>query len=84
MIGLTLNPSYEQKYTQFFCTVEDAHGRAMVSSGLIDAPDEGDELQLLVPTRNLRSGNYVLVVVPIGSSAGAAAEAPLRYPFALQ
>jgi hypothetical protein len=82
-VGVTLSASWEQSFPRYALQLVDASGLIRWSEE-IGAPDPGGEIQLLLPSRDLSPGGYVLEVRGVSAKDGRRGEALARYPFTLQ
>jgi hypothetical protein len=83
LVSLTLSRNVERPFPFYRFEVHDASGRTIMADTL-RAPSSGDELHVLLPTRGLPSGSYVIVVGGLDSrSSRTAGSDSARYPFTL-
>jgi hypothetical protein len=66
-IGLSLSRSSGRSFPFYLCELRDAEGHKLLSRVVPETPGR-DELQLLVPTRNLPSGAYAIAVAGLESA----------------
>ena len=81
-VSLALSRDPEHAFPFYRCDLQDAAGRTVLSATL-PAPRSGDELQILLPTRTLQSGSYVMVVAGLESASTPVASDSARHPFTL-
>jgi hypothetical protein len=83
-LGLTLSRSSTQTHPYYRCALSDADG-GEVFAGVVPAPPQGDELQILVPIKALKPGDYILTASGMPSPTSKASDPePARYHFTLQ
>lgn len=81
-IGVSLSRSSGRSFPFYLCELRDADGRTLLSKVVAETPGR-DELQLLLPTRKLPSGAYVIAVAGLESaSSRTPASEFTRYHFA--
>jgi hypothetical protein len=83
LVVLTLSRSSDRSFPFYLCEVRDASDRVVLSS-VVPAAPQGEELQLVLPTRHLTPGAHVLAVTGLESPSASAQAEPARYAFILQ
>lgn len=83
-MGLTLSRSAALTHPFYRCQVRDAAGRVVVES-VVPAPPQGEELQIVLPSRRLAPGVHTLVLSGMTAADGPVAAADVaRYQFTLR
>jgi len=82
-LALTLSQSWDRPYASYHCELRDAADRPLVT-GTLAPPSANDELEVLLPLRDLPSGSYTLVIEGREPGSTRPLGAPVaRYPFTL-
>ncbi len=84
-VALTLSRSWDEAFPSYRCQLEDASGKPVLAA-MLPSRSSADELEVLLPVRDLPAGSYVLVIEGVRAGEGAArGPAPaVRYPFQLR